>query len=54
MVVNLEVFQGSVVYGNKGFVADGADNIAYSINSNFAYIGPRKDVTNDNILTIPS
>ena len=40
------------VYGNKGFVADGVDNIAYLINHNFAYIGSGKDVTNDNTLTI--
>ena len=40
------------VYGNKGFVADGVDNVAYLINHNFAYIGSGKDVTNDNTLTI--
>ena len=40
------------VYGNKGFVADGVDNIAYLINHNFAYTGSGKDVTNDNTLTV--
>ena len=42
MVVNLEV-SGVIVYGNKGFVADGADNIAYpQLTRNFAYIGQKK------------
>ena len=40
------------IYGNKGIVADGANNLAYMINHNFAYIGSGKDVTNDNTLTI--
>ena len=40
------------VYGNKGLVADGANNLAYLINHNFAYIGAGKNVTNDNTLTI--
>jgi len=40
------------IYGNKGIVADGANNLAYIINHNFAYIGSGKDVTNDNTLTI--
>jgi hypothetical protein len=42
----------AAVYGNYGVKADGANCLAYLINSNFAYIGSGKDVTNDNTLTI--
>ena len=40
------------VYGNKGLDADGANNLAYLVNQNFAYIGAGKNVTNDSTLTV--
>ena len=46
----LRSIASAAVYGNYGIKADGADTLAYLINSNFAYIGTGKDVTNDNTL----
>ena len=48
----LRSIASACVYGNKGFEADGANNLAYLINQNFAYIGAGKNVTNDNTLTV--
>ena len=46
----LRSIASAAVYGNYGIKADGADTLAYLINSNFAYIGTGKDVTNDDTL----
>ena len=48
----LRSIASACVYGNKGLEADGANNLAYLINQNFAYIGAGKNVTNDSTLTI--
>jgi len=48
----LRSIASAAVYGNYGIKADGADTLAYLINSNFAYIGAGKDVTNDDSITI--
>jgi hypothetical protein len=48
----LRSIASACVYGNKGLEADGANNLAYLINQNFAYIGAGKNVTNDSTLTV--
>ena len=48
----LRSIASACVYGNKGLDADGANNLAYLVNQNFAYIGAGKNVTNDNTLTV--
>ena len=48
----LRSIASAAVYGNYGIKADGVDTLAYLINSNFAYIGTGKDVTNDDSLAI--
>ena len=48
----LRSIASACVYGNKGLEADGANNLAYLVNQNFAYIGAGKNVTNDNTLTV--